>query len=132
MPYSFGLRTSGSSKLSSKVMLKYVGQLVTLYVWAWGLAFYVVVAAGVTLAVAAGERVLRYRARKLTRGKEYPLGGFHADAGTPPLSPRARGKRRDVSPGAAGAGGGGLAAWVGAATGGAGGGNTVLERKRLV
>ncbi|GAA5930862.1 hypothetical protein JCM3775_000737 [Rhodotorula graminis] len=146
VPYSFGLRTSGSSKLSSKVMLKYVGQLVTLYVWAWGAYFHLAVALGVTLVVAAGGRVLRLRARKMTRGKEYPLGGFHLDAGTPPLSPKAKGRsagggRLGGSGGGAGSAAGRLAAWSsggggaagsGGAGGGSGAGQTVLERKRLV
>ncbi|GAA5856859.1 hypothetical protein JCM9279_007016, partial [Rhodotorula babjevae] len=145
VPYSFGLRTSGSSKLSSKVMLKYVGQLVTLYVWAWGAYFHLAVALGVTVVVAVGGRVLRSRARKLTRGKEYPLGGFHLDAGTPPLSPKAKGRSTAGRLGGGGGGGsaaGRLAAWTssgggpaGSAGGGGGGGGagqTVLERKRLV
>ncbi|BGP40613.1 hypothetical protein JCM10450v2_004608 [Rhodotorula kratochvilovae] len=126
--YSFGLRTSGSSKLSSKVMLKYVGQLVSLYVWAWGAYFHLALAAGVTVLVALAERVWRGRARAMSRGKEYPLGGFHLDAGTPPLSPKGRAKRRD----APGGGGAGMTSWTGALGGGGGGANQVLERKRLV
>ncbi|GAA6049714.1 hypothetical protein JCM3770_004423 [Rhodotorula araucariae] len=132
--YSFGLRTSGSSKLSSKVMLKYVGQLVTLYVWAWGAYFHLALAAAATLSVALASRVWSGRLRARSRGKEYPLGGFHLDAGTPPLSPKGRTKRRDGPHPGAGAAAGGMTSWTGALGGGAGGGgaNQVLERKRFL
>ncbi|GAA5857784.1 hypothetical protein JCM8547_005981 [Rhodosporidiobolus lusitaniae] len=93
VPYSFGLRTNGSSKLSSKVMLKYVGQLLSLYVWAFGIFFHLFIAASVTLAVWVADTLWRERQRLLTRGKEYPLGGFHTEAGVPPLSPKAVGKK---------------------------------------
>ncbi|GAA5873377.1 hypothetical protein JCM3774_000764 [Rhodotorula dairenensis] len=143
VPYSFGIRTTGSSKLSSKVMLKYIGQLVSLYVWAWGLFFHVLVAATVTVVVRVAEKLWRSRKRQLTRGKEYPLGGYHADAGVPPLSPKAKGRsaaggsRGLTSRGGGGGGGGpqktgqgGLADWVGSVVNG--GSNQILERKRFV
>lgn len=134
VPYSFGIRTSGSSKLSSKIMLKYVGQLVSLYVWAWGVFFHLLVAAGATVAVQVGEKAWRLRKRALTRGQEYPLGGYHSDAGVPPLSPKAKGRSvagsRGLTSKSAGANGGGLADWVGNGVGG--GSNQVLERKRFL
>lgn len=149
VPYSFGIRTVGSSKLSSKIMLKYVGQLVSLYVWAWGFGFHFLVAVGITLAVRVAEKLWRSRRRALTRGQEYPLGGYHADAGVPPLSPKARatkgarssagsaraltsrplpttgapgggGTRGGVDP-ATGAGSSGLGDWVGNVVSAAGG-----------
>ncbi|EIN05509.1 hypothetical protein PUNSTDRAFT_115932 [Punctularia strigosozonata HHB-11173 SS5] len=42
VPYDFGTRTVGESKLSSKVILRYVGQLISLYYWSWGLIFPIV------------------------------------------------------------------------------------------
>ncbi|RKO95714.1 hypothetical protein CXG81DRAFT_19314 [Caulochytrium protostelioides] len=38
--FSFGLRTEGESKLSSKVILRYLQQLFELYVYQYGLGFY--------------------------------------------------------------------------------------------
>lgn len=140
VPYSFGIRTTGSSKLSSKVMLKYIGQLVSLYVWAWGLCFHLLVAAGATVAVRVAEKLWRSRKRQLTRGKEYPLGGYHADAGVPPLSPKAKGRSAaGSSRGLTSRGGGGpppakheggLGDWVGTVVNG--GNHQILERKRFV
>ncbi|KWU43993.1 lipopolysaccharide heptosyltransferase I [Rhodotorula sp. JG-1b] len=137
VPYSFGIRTTGSSKLSSKVMLKYVGQLISLYVWAWGVFFHVLVAAGVTIVALLGDKVWRSRRRQLTRGQEYPLGGYHPDAGVPPLSPKAKGKGRASPAGGRGltskTGGGnsgGISGWVGNVVNG--GNSQVLERKRFV
>lgn len=49
--YSFGTRAAGESKLGSKVIIHYVGQLLTLYAWAWGVGFNVLIAAGVAVAV---------------------------------------------------------------------------------
>lgn len=46
MPYSFGTRTAGSSKLSSKVMRSYVAQLLALYAWKWGVWLPLLLAAG--------------------------------------------------------------------------------------
>ena len=66
MPYSFGTRTLGSSKLGAKVMLRYVGQLLALYVWSWGIWWHVLVAAAITAGVTVGRRVfvqLRRRTR---------------------------------------------------------------------
>lgn len=137
VPYSFGIRTTGSSKLSSKVMLKYVGQLISLYVWAWGVFFHVLVAAGVTIVALLGDKVWRSRRRQLTRGQEYPLGGYHPDAGVPPLSPKAKAKGRASPAGTRGltskTGGGnsgGISGWVGNVVNG--GNSQVLERKRFV
>ncbi|GAA5973843.1 hypothetical protein JCM11641_003188 [Rhodosporidiobolus odoratus] len=133
IPYSFGLRTIGSSKLSSKVMLKYVGQLLSLYVWAFGIWFHVFVALGVTLAVRIAEQLWKERQRLLSRGKEYPLGGYHMDAGVPPLSPKAKGKSRGLTnrnAGAGGGGGGGAGAALASLTGWAD--SQVLEKKRFV
>ncbi|GAA5987782.1 hypothetical protein JCM10908_007214 [Rhodotorula pacifica] len=140
VPYSFGIRTTGSSKLSSKVMLKYVGQLISLYVWAWGVFFHLLVAAGVTVVARVGEKLWRSRRRQLTRGKEYPLGGYHADAGVPPLSPKAKGRSTaggtrgltssKSAGGGQGANSGGLADWVSSVVNG--GSNQILERKRFV
>ncbi|GJN90982.1 hypothetical protein Rhopal_003996-T1 [Rhodotorula paludigena] len=144
VPYSFGLRTSGSSKLSSKVMLKYVGQLVSLYVWSWGLAFHLALALAVTVALWVGERAWRRRRRGLSRGSEFPLGGMPKDAGTPPLSPKGLGRsklRSSGGPSAPRPRGGGTAAgqdalrsWTAALGGGSGGAGDgqVLERKRFV
>ncbi|GAA5934171.1 hypothetical protein JCM1841_004657 [Sporobolomyces salmonicolor] len=88
IPYSFGVRTIGSSKLSSKVMLKYVGQLLTLYVWAWGIGFHLLVALIAVLGVNVLERVWRERKRSRTRSTEYPLGGYHHDGGKKPVVTR--------------------------------------------
>lgn len=81
IPYSFGIRTIGSSKLSSKVMLKYVGQLASLYLWSYGVICHVLVALGVTLGVNVVDAGWRQRKRVRTRSMEYPLGGYHPDAG---------------------------------------------------
>ncbi|GAA5838258.1 hypothetical protein JCM5353_005763 [Sporobolomyces roseus] len=88
IPYSFGIRTIGSSKLSSKVMLKYVGQLITLYVWSWGIYFHLLVALGVTFGVNVVDTLWRERKRFKTRSMEYPLGGYHPDGGKAPLVTR--------------------------------------------
>ena len=37
MPFSFGLRQQGESKLDSKVMIKYLEQLKELYIYKFGL-----------------------------------------------------------------------------------------------
>ncbi|KAK4051463.1 hypothetical protein OIV83_002947 [Microbotryomycetes sp. JL201] len=52
VPYSFGVRKLGASKLSSKVMLRYVGQLLTLYAWAWGVWFHLLIGTGAAAAAA--------------------------------------------------------------------------------
>ncbi|SGY13530.1 BQ5605_C010g05885 [Microbotryum silenes-dioicae] len=57
-PYSFGLRQTGTSKLSSKVMVRYVGQLLTLYAWKIGILFHVLVALGVGLGVLGLEKAV--------------------------------------------------------------------------
>ncbi|KDE07644.1 hypothetical protein MVLG_02107 [Microbotryum lychnidis-dioicae p1A1 Lamole] len=57
-PYSFGLRQTGTSKLSSKVMVRYVGQLLTLYAWKIGILFHVLVALGVGLGVLGLEQAV--------------------------------------------------------------------------
>ncbi|GAA6018567.1 hypothetical protein JCM10207_007220 [Rhodosporidiobolus poonsookiae] len=134
VPYSFGLRTIGASKLSSKVMLKYVGQLVSLYVWAFGIFFHLAVALGVTVAVRIADKLWRERQRLRSRGGEYPLGGYHPDAGVPPLSPKAKGAKRALSSRNGGTGGGGVgtAGSALAALTSGWGGDAVLERKRFV
>ncbi|GAA6032366.1 hypothetical protein JCM8097_008139 [Rhodosporidiobolus ruineniae] len=139
VPYSFGIRTVGSSKLSSKVMLKYVGQLLSLYVWAYGLWFHLAVAAGVTVALRVAEKLWRERQRARTREKEYPLGGYHHEGGIPPLSPKAKGTTsgralsgRGGNGGAGGGGGGGPASAAMAALTGGWSDRQVLERKRFV
>jgi dolichol-phosphate mannosyltransferase len=127
IPYSFGLRTSGTSKLSSKIMVKYVGQLVSLYVWSWGIFFHLLLATGVVGGLKGVEIVWRERKRRVSRGREFPLGGYHPDAGVPPLSPKAKG-RSSAARALTGAGGGG----VGGGGSWFGGGGEVLERKRFV
>ncbi|GAA5936575.1 dolichyl-phosphate beta-D-mannosyltransferase [Sporobolomyces koalae] len=88
VPYSFGIRTIGSSKLSSKVMLKYVGQLITLYVWSWGIWFHLLVALGLTAGLNVADAGWRQRKRVKSRSMEYPLGGYHPDGGKAPLVTR--------------------------------------------
>ncbi|GAA5912189.1 dolichyl-phosphate beta-D-mannosyltransferase [Sporobolomyces salmoneus] len=80
IPYSFGIRTIGSSKLSSKVMLKYVGQLVSLYLWSWGIYFHFLVALGLFIGVNVVDAGWRQRKRVKSRSMEYPLGGYHPDS----------------------------------------------------
>ncbi|GAA5837834.1 hypothetical protein JCM11251_004672 [Rhodosporidiobolus azoricus] len=132
IPYSFGIRTVGSSKLSSKVMLKYVGQLLSLYVWAFGVWFHLFVALGVTVAVRLAEKVWRERRRQLSKEKEYPLGGYHHDGGVPPLSPKAKPRPGKLTSRNAGGGGGGPASQAFAALTGGWSDKQVLERKRFV
>lgn len=74
-PYSFGLRQTGSSKLSSKVMLKYVGQLLTLYAWSWGIFFYLLLAAGAAVVVRIGHEVIAELKRRRNPGELLPGGG---------------------------------------------------------
>jgi hypothetical protein len=62
-------------------MLKYVGQLVTLYVWSWGIWFHFLVALGALLGVNALDAGWKQRKRVKTRSMEYPLGGYHPDSG---------------------------------------------------
>jgi hypothetical protein len=57
IPYSFGLRQTGSSKLGAKVMLKYVFQLLQLYAWSWGILFHTLVAVGATSAFIVSRRL---------------------------------------------------------------------------
>ncbi|BGP16774.1 hypothetical protein JCM10213_002167 [Rhodosporidiobolus nylandii] len=130
VPYSFGIRTVGSSKLSSKVMLKYVGQLVSLYVWAFGIWFHVVVALSVTAGVRVLEKIWRERQRQLTRGMEYPLGGYHHEGGVPPLSPKAKGKSGGRGLTGRNGGGGGAGVALQSLTGW--GDKAALDKKRFV
>ncbi|GAA5893447.1 hypothetical protein JCM6882_008037 [Rhodosporidiobolus microsporus] len=132
VPYSFGIRTVGSSKLSSKVMLKYVGQLLSLYVWAFGVWFHLFVALGTTVAVRVAEKIWRERRRQLTRGKEYPLGGYHHEGGIPPLSPKAKPRGGGLTNRNGPSGGGGPASAAIAALTGGWSDKQVLERKRFV
>lgn len=69
-------------------MLKYVGQLITLYVWSWGIYFHLLVAFGVTFGVNVVDTLWRERKRFKTRSMEYPLGGYHPDGGKAPLVTR--------------------------------------------
>ncbi|KAL8293657.1 hypothetical protein RQP46_000358 [Phenoliferia psychrophenolica] len=64
VPYSFAARTQGSSKLGAKVMLRYVGQLIALYVWSLGFLWHVLVAASVTAGVAVARRVAAHVHRR--------------------------------------------------------------------
>ncbi|SCV69909.1 BQ2448_1303 [Microbotryum intermedium] len=57
-PYSFGLRQTGTSKLSSKVIVRYVGQLLTLYAWKIGVMFHVLVGLGAASAVLGLEKAV--------------------------------------------------------------------------
>lgn len=57
IPYSFGLRQTGSSKLGARVMLKYVFQLLQLYAWSWGILFHLLVATGATMAFMLSRRI---------------------------------------------------------------------------
>jgi len=59
--YSFGLRTSGSSKLGAKVMVRYVMQLAGLYRWRIGFMCHLMDAALMTAAGIAFNRVMRLR-----------------------------------------------------------------------
>ncbi|KAM0753053.1 hypothetical protein T439DRAFT_323663 [Meredithblackwellia eburnea MCA 4105] len=72
VPYSFGTRTFGQSKLGAKVMLRYVGQLLGLYAWKWGMWWHYFVAASFTLVVVVGRRVW-VRVRRRMRGEDWLL-----------------------------------------------------------
>lgn len=75
VPYSFGLRKIGSSKLGARVMLKYVGQLLQLYAWSWGAFFHLLVAVGAAVAVVIGQRVwTEWRIRMHGSGELLPGG----------------------------------------------------------
>jgi hypothetical protein len=133
--YSFGVRTVGASKLGAKVMLKYVGQLLSLYVWAFGIWFHLFVALAVTAGVRVADKLWQERRRWLSREKQYPLGGFHPDAGVAPLSPKAVAKTK---PSLTNRGGGHGPGEIGmqSLTGGGGsdrwGGGSAKEKKRFV
>ncbi|KAK4706192.1 dolichol-phosphate mannosyltransferase, partial [Phenoliferia sp. Uapishka_3] len=58
VPYSFATRTLGSSKLGASTILKYVAQLITLYVWKWGFFWHLLVAGGGTVGVVGLRKVL--------------------------------------------------------------------------
>ena len=73
LPYSFGTRSVGASKLSSKTMLLYVGQLLSLYAWAWGLAFNALLGATAAVAVVLVEHGLG-RVKQLHRERAGGLG----------------------------------------------------------
>ncbi|KAJ7638246.1 nucleotide-diphospho-sugar transferase [Roridomyces roridus] len=55
VPYAFGVRTQGASKLGARVMLKYVGQLLRLYARWLGIWWHILVGSG----VAAGVYILK-------------------------------------------------------------------------
>ncbi|KAI5481810.1 dolichol-phosphate mannosyltransferase, glycosyltransferase family 2 protein [Pseudohyphozyma bogoriensis] len=56
VPYSFGLRKVGSSKLGMGVMIKYVWQLLQLYRWKLSFFFHVLVAGGLVALVKINEK----------------------------------------------------------------------------
>lgn len=63
VPYGFAKRQVGSSKLGMKVIIKYVGQLLALYQWRFGLLFYlfvwVVVSGGVFTVMTLADLAVR-------------------------------------------------------------------------
>ncbi|KAK6984925.1 nucleotide-diphospho-sugar transferase [Favolaschia claudopus] len=65
VPYAFGVRTQGASKLGAKVIVKYVLQLIHLYRRALGVFWHILVAGGTTGAVWAAKKVLVLRRRGL-------------------------------------------------------------------
>lgn len=84
VPYSFGVRKVGSSKLSSKVMLRYVGQLVTLYAWAWGIFFHAMIGSACAFSVILCQLV--WREVQYARHSESLLpGGLSGKRKRPPL-----------------------------------------------
>ncbi|KAJ7732797.1 nucleotide-diphospho-sugar transferase [Mycena maculata] len=82
VPYSFGVRTAGSSKLGAKVILKYVLQLLWLYRRRLGVFWHLVVGAGLAGAVWTGREVRekgwravwrRFRGRSTGKGPLLPV-----------------------------------------------------------
>ncbi|KAK6969036.1 nucleotide-diphospho-sugar transferase, partial [Favolaschia claudopus] len=65
VPYAFGVRTQGVSKLGAKVIVKYVLQLVHLYRRALGIFWHILVAGGTTGAIWAAKKGLMLRRRGL-------------------------------------------------------------------
>lgn len=59
-------------------MLKYVGQLLTLYAWSWGFAFHLLIAVGAAIAVYVGQQVLAEFRRRRDPGELLPGGGGRA------------------------------------------------------
>lgn len=63
IPYGFSKRQSGSSKLGMKVILKYIGQLLALYYWRFGLLWFlfmgVMITAGVYAVLELADRAVR-------------------------------------------------------------------------
>ncbi|KAK6966770.1 glycosyltransferase [Favolaschia claudopus] len=65
VPYAFGVRTQGASKLGAKVIVKYVLQLIHLYRRALGILWHILVAGGITGAVWPAKKGLGLRRRGL-------------------------------------------------------------------
>jgi dolichol-phosphate mannosyltransferase len=63
VPYGFAKRQVGTSKLGMKVIIKYIGQLLALYQWRFGLLFYIfvftVTAGVVQLAMLSADYIVR-------------------------------------------------------------------------
>lgn len=83
IPYSFGTRAVGSSKLSSKTMLLYVGQLLSLYSWAWGLFFNALfgVAGAIVVVVLESRLGAVVRGHRSGVGLGLPGGGYDSPRG---------------------------------------------------
>lgn len=64
VPYDFSKRRVGASKLGMKVILKYVGQLLALYHWRYGIRFYLFVGALVGSAVWLAITLLQLLVRR--------------------------------------------------------------------
>lgn len=73
VPFSFGTRSVGESKLSSKVMFRYVGQLYTLYWWSWGVFFPLTI--GLILVAVTGASAFILREVDARYGLGLGLGG---------------------------------------------------------
>ncbi|KAK7001964.1 nucleotide-diphospho-sugar transferase [Favolaschia claudopus] len=61
VPYAFGVRRQGSSKLGAKVIVKYVLQLIHLYRRALGIVWHILVAGGITGAIWAAKWLMLRR-----------------------------------------------------------------------
>ena len=69
IPYGFAKRQVGSSKLGMKVIVKYVGQLLALYKWKFGIFFSIFVWSVATLAVRVGLAILQIAIRSSGRNQ---------------------------------------------------------------
>lgn len=65
VPYGFAKRQVGSSKLGMKVIIKYIGQLLALYQWRFGIFFYLFVFICVSSGVYAVVHLLDWSVRRL-------------------------------------------------------------------